>query len=86
MGTWLHSKINTSTLLNDSLQLNIDIINLFHFTGGKDGASVDAILQYNPFTDTWTEAGQLTEPKRHQASTTVADVPKCIWIILELEL
>ena len=34
----------------------------------------DRILRYNPSTDTWTEVGQLTEPKSSQASTTVADI------------
>ena len=45
---------------------------VFHFTGGRDDSGYpDTILRYNPSNDTWTEAGQLTEPKRDHASTTV---------------
>ena len=46
---------------------------VIHFTGGGYGR-LDTILRYNPSTDTWTEAGQLTEPKYIHASTTVADI------------
>ena len=38
----------------------------------NDGARFDTT--YNPSTDTWTEAGQLIEPKYYHASTTVADI------------
>ena len=54
-------------------QTNYD--HIFHLTGGKDDSGyLDTILRYNPSTDTWTEAGQLTEPKYYHASTTVADI------------
>ena len=35
---------------------------------------IDTILRYNASTDTWTEAGQLTEPHGYHASTAVADI------------
>ena len=51
---------------------------VFHFTGGHDSGYesgyLDTIHRYNPSTDTWTRAGQLTEPKSYHASTTVADI------------
>jgi len=41
---------------------------------GPNRANLDTILQYNPSTDNWTEAGQMTEPKFYHTSTTVADI------------
>jgi len=55
------------------------IQNTVYVSGGwGGGARLDIILRYNPSTstsnDTWTEAGQLTEPKQDHASITVADI------------
>ena len=48
---------------------------VFHFTGGWDGSGyLDTILRYNSSTDTWTEAGQMTEPKVFHELTTVPDI------------
>ena len=64
----------------------------YNFTGGFSTARghFDTILRYNPSTDTWTEAGQLTEPKNNHASTTIADISQfdniCPWIVPWLEI
>jgi len=50
--------------------------NSVYVSGGieqYDSAFLDTILRYNPSTDTWTEVGQLTEPKGYHA-TTVTDI------------
>jgi len=61
------------------------IQNSVYVFGGQDGMNfdyydydisgyIDTILRYNASTDTWTEAGQLTEPHGYHASTAVADI------------
>ena len=48
---------------------------IFYFTGGQnDSGYLDKILRFNPSNGTWTEAGQLTEPKYSYASTAVEDI------------
>ena len=41
---------------------------------GDNSVYFDTILRYNPSTDTWTEAGRLTEVKYYHASTAVEDI------------
>ena len=70
-----------SPVNNENITLSLtdpDPYPIFHFKGGRDeqDAEKDTILQYNPSTDTWTEAGQLTEPKGWHASTTITDISR----------
>jgi len=46
--------------------------NTVYVSGGWDGATFfDTILRFNPSANTWTEAGNLTEPNSWFGSTTV---------------